>query len=95
MNHRKSRKDFKPDYEIGSSNIYADLGRAAGGSLLIKAQLVSKISEILDEQGLTRIKAAARLGIPLPKLSSMLRGQFSGLSERKLMDCITQLGKDL
>lgn len=95
MNHRKSRKDFKPDYEIGSSNIYADLGRAAAGSLLIKAQLVSKISEILDEQGLTRIKAAARLGIPLPKLSSMLRGQFSGLSERKLMDCITQLGKDL
>jgi predicted XRE-type DNA-binding protein len=95
VNHRKSRKDFKPDYEIGSSNIYADLGRAAAGSLLIKAQLVSKISEILDEQGLTRIKAAARLGIPLPKLSSMLRGQFSGLSERKLMDCITQLGKDL
>jgi len=95
VTHPKSRKDFKPDYEIGSSNIYADLGRAAAGSLLIKAQLVSKISEILDEQGLTRIKAAARLGIPLPKLSSMLRGQFSGLSERKLMDCITQLGKDL
>ncbi len=63
--------------------------------LIDKAQLVSKISEILDEQGLTRIKAAARLGIPLPKLSSMLRGQFSGLSERKLMDCITRLGKDL
>jgi predicted XRE-type DNA-binding protein len=95
VNHRKSRKASKTDYEIGSSNVYADLGRAAAGSLLIKAQLVSKISEILDEQGLTRIKAAARLGIPLPKLSSMLRGQFSGLSERKLMDCITRLGQDL
>ena len=88
-------KDFKPDYEIGSSNVYADLGRAAAGSLLIKAQLVSKISEILDERGLTRSKAAARLGIPPPKLSSMLRGQFSGLSERKLMDCLTRLGQDL
>jgi predicted XRE-type DNA-binding protein len=95
VNHRKSRKDLNPDYEIGSSNVYADLGRAAAGSLLIKAQLVSKISEILEEQGLTRIKAAARLGIPLPKLSSMLRGQFSGLSERKLMDCLTRLGQDL
>jgi predicted XRE-type DNA-binding protein len=95
VNLRKSRKASKTDYEIGSSNVYADLGRAAAGSLLIKAQLVSKISEILDEQGLTRIKAAARLGIPLPKLPSMLRGQFSGLSERKLMDCITRLGKDL
>jgi predicted XRE-type DNA-binding protein len=91
----KNRKAVKPDYEIGSSNVYADLGRAAAGSLLIKVQLVSKISEILEEQGLTRIKAAARLGIPLPKLSSMLRGQFSGLSERKLMDCLTRLGQDL
>ena len=95
MTHPKNRKVVKPDYEIGSSNVYADLGRAAAGSLLIKAQLVSKISEILEEQGLTQIKAAALLGIPQPKLSSMLRGQFRGLSERKLMDCLTRLGQDV
>jgi hypothetical protein len=63
VTHPKSRKDFKPDHEIGSRNVYADLGRAAAGSLFIKAQLVSKISEILEEQGLTQIKAAALLGI--------------------------------
>ena len=95
MTQLKNRKAVKPDYEIGSSNVYADLGRAAAGSLLIKAQLVSKISEILEEQGLTQIKAAALLGIPQPKLSSMLRGQFRGLSERKLMDCLTRLGRDV
>jgi predicted XRE-type DNA-binding protein len=95
VTHPKRLKDFKPDYEIGSGNVYADLGRAAAGSLLIKAQLVSKISEILEEQGLTQIKAAALLGIPQPKLSNMLRGQFRGLSERKLMDCLTRLGQDV
>lgn len=95
MNHRISRNAFKPDYEIGSNNIYVDLGRASSGSLLTKAQLVKKISEILEEQGLTRIQAAARLGIPSPKLSSVLRGQFRGLSERKLMDCLTRLGQGL
>jgi len=83
VTHPKNRKVVKPDYEIGSSNVYADLGRAAAGSLLIKAQLVSKISEILEEQGLTQIKAAALLGIPQPKLSSML------------MDCLTRLGRDV
>jgi hypothetical protein len=62
VTHPKNRKDFKRDYEIGSSNVYADLGRTAAGSLLIKAQLVSKISEILEEQGQTQIKAAALLG---------------------------------
>lgn len=90
----KNLKD-KPDYEIGSSNVYADLGRAAAGNLLIKAQLVSKISEILEERGLTQAKAATVLGIPQPKLSGMLRGQFRGLSERKLMDCLTRLGQDV
>jgi len=85
----------RPDYEIGSRNVYADLGRAGASHLLIKAQLVSKISEILEEQGLTQVKAAALLGIPQPKLSSMLRGQFRGLSERKLMDCLTRLGQDV
>jgi predicted XRE-type DNA-binding protein len=85
----------KPDYEIGSRNVYADLGRAAASHLLIKAQLVSKISEILEEREVTQVKAAALLGIPQPKLSSMLRGQFRGLSERKLLDCLTRLGQDV
>jgi predicted XRE-type DNA-binding protein len=35
------------------------------------------------------------LGIPQPKLSKMLRGQFRGPSERKLMDCLTRLGRDV
>jgi predicted XRE-type DNA-binding protein len=75
--------------------LYADLGRAAAGHLLLKAQLVSKIGEILEERRLTQVKAAALLGIPQPKLSGMLRGQFRGLSERKLMDCLTRLGQDV
>jgi hypothetical protein len=40
VNHRKIRKYFKPDYEIGSSNVYADLGRTAAGSLLIGVHLI-------------------------------------------------------
>src|ERR1700722_19154783 len=85
----------RPRAWMGSGNVYADLGRAAAGSLLVKAQLVSKISEILEKRGLTQVKAAALLGIPQPKLSGMLRGQFRGFSERKLMDCLPRLGQDV
>jgi predicted XRE-type DNA-binding protein len=95
VRHPKKPKGLKPDYEIGSRNVYADLGRGGASNLLIKAQLVSKISEILEARGLTQVKAAALLGIPQPKLSSMLRGHFRGLSERKLMDCLTRLGQDV
>lgn len=82
-------------YRRGSTNVYADLGFRASGDMLLKAKLVTKIAELIAERDLTQSKAAAMLGIPQPKLSKMLRGQFRGFSERKLMDCLTRLGQDV
>lgn len=44
---------------------------------------------------LTQQAAALRMGIPQPKVSAMLRGDFANLSERKLMDCLNRLGYDI
>ena len=82
-------------HEMGSRNVYVDLGMAAADTMLVKAQLVTKIAEILDDRALTQAKAAEILGVPQPKLSRLLRGQFRGFSERKLMDCLTRLGRDI
>lgn len=30
-----------------------------------------------------------------PKLSNMLRGQFRGVSEAKMLDCLAKLGRDV
>jgi predicted XRE-type DNA-binding protein len=85
----------KVEYERGSLNVYADLGFRAPEVMLVKAKLVTKIAELIAERDLTQSKAAVVLGIPQPKLSKMLRGQFRGFSERKLMDCLTRLGQDV
>ncbi len=82
-------------YRHGNNNVYAGLGYRAPESMLAKAQLVSRIAELLAEKGLTQTTAATFLGVPQPKLSKMLRGQFRGFSERRLMDCLTQLGQDV
>ena len=82
-------------HQRGSTNVYADLGYKAADEMLVKAQLVTTIADILAERGYTQTKAAALLRIPQPKLSKMLRGQFRGFSERKLMDCLTLLGRDV
>ena len=81
--------------EMGTGNVYADLGYADADEMLIKAQLVAKIAEIIKRRGLTQIQAAELLGIPQPKLSNLLRGRFRGFSERRLMDCLTKLGRDI
>jgi predicted XRE-type DNA-binding protein len=77
----------------GTTNVYADLDYRAPETMLLKAQLVSRIAEILAERGLSGTQAASALGIPQPKLSKILRGQFRGFSERRLTDCLTQLDK--
>ena len=89
------RSRRQPSHRRGSTNVYADLGYRAPQSMLVKAQLVTRIAELLDEKEMTQTKAVAVLGIPQPKLSKMLRGQFRGFSERKLMDCLALLGEDV
>jgi predicted XRE-type DNA-binding protein len=41
------------------------------------------------------LQAAELLGIPQPKLSGLLRGQFRGISESKMLECLTRLGRDI
>jgi len=81
--------------ELGTGNVYADLGYADADEMLIKAQLVAKIAEIIKRKGVTQTEAAALLEMPQPKLSTLLSGRFRGFSERRLMDCLTKLGRDV
>ena len=81
--------------EQGSANVYADLGLGDAEEMLVKAQLATKIGEIVKRRKLTQIQAAELLGIPQPKLSNMLRGQFRGISETKMIDCLTRLGRNV
>ena len=78
-----------------SGNVFADLGLPDADKLKIKTGLVIEIRKAIRQQGLTQHEAATRMGITQPKVSGMLRGDFSNLSERKLMDCLNRLGYDI
>ncbi len=79
----------------GTGNVYRDLRFPDAEEMLVKAQLVYKISKIIRGKSLTQVEAAKILGLTQPKLSGILRGQFRGVSERKLIDCLTSLGRDV
>jgi predicted XRE-type DNA-binding protein len=79
----------------GSGNIYADLGYADSEDMVVKAQLVTNIADIIRERGLTQEGAAKVLSLTQPKISKMLKGQFRGISERRLLRCLTKLGRDV
>ena len=83
------------DVEIGSGNVFADLGLPDADKLKIKSGLVIEIAKAMRTMGITQKAAAERMGISQPKVSDMLRGDFTNLSERKLMDCLNRLGYDI
>lgn len=65
--------------EVGSGNVFADLGFDNPEEMLAKARLVSEMQKAIKKKKLTQTEAAETLGLTQPKLSILLKGQFKGL----------------
>lgn len=83
------------EIEETTGSVYAALGMEDAEEMLVKAQLATKIGEIIKSRKWSQQQAADVLGIPQSKLSKMLRGQFRGISEAKMLDCLARLGRDV
>jgi predicted XRE-type DNA-binding protein len=83
------------EIEKSTGNVYADLDLPNADEMLVKAQLATKIAEIIKARRLNQTKAAEILGLTQPKLSNLLRGQFRGISEAKMLECLARLGRDV
>ena len=81
--------------EEGSRNVYTDLGYSDSDTMLVKAQLTAKIAEIVQRRALTQAQTAEILELTQPKVSALLKGRFRGISEHRLLECLTRLGRDV
>ena len=81
--------------EKSSGNVYEDLGLPNAGAMQVKATLAAKIGEIIKHRHLTQVEASEILGIAQPKLFCILRGQFRGISEAKMLGYLNKLGRDV
>jgi predicted XRE-type DNA-binding protein len=85
----------KKKYEIGSGNVFKDLGLPNAEEHLIKAQLVYKIDAILKDRKLKQVEAGKLFGIPQPDVSKMLRGEFRQFSVERLLRFLVALNQDV
>jgi len=81
--------------EVGSDNVYADLGYADAAEMQRKSQLAGEIARAIKARHLTQAGAAVLLGIDQSKVSRITRGQFRGVSEAKLLELMAKLGRDV
>jgi predicted XRE-type DNA-binding protein len=78
-----------------SGNVLADMGVADPEEALAKAQLASRIREVVRRSRLTQVAAAAVMGIDQPKVSALLNGRLTNFSSERLMRLLTRLGQDV
>ena len=83
------------EHDVGSGNVFADIGLPNAEEHLIKAQLVYKISRIMKDRRLTQVAAAKIFGVKQPDVSKMLRGDFRQFSVERLLNFLVALGHDV
>jgi predicted XRE-type DNA-binding protein len=81
--------------EVGSSNVFADLGFPNAEREQLKAHLTLQIYRLIKSRKLTQGAAGAILGIQQPHVSSLMRGQSGAFSVERLMEFLTALGQDV
>lgn len=88
---------MKQDNEVqnGSGNVFDDMGLPDAAERLTKAELASRIVDILQQQGLNQKEAADVLGVDQPKISALLRGRLAGFSTERLFRFLNALDRDV
>ena len=90
----KRQIDSIPVFE-SSGNVFADMGLPDPEGELAKAQLASRIYQVVSRARLTQIAAARRMGLDQPKVSALMNGRLEGFSAGRLMRCLVALGEDV
>lgn len=83
------------EFHESGGNVFADLGLPNPGEHLAKAQIVSRIADIIDDLGLTQSEAAKLLGVDQPKVSALMRGRLTGFSLDRLFGFLNALHCDV
>ncbi len=78
--------------EMGTGNLFADLGYADADTHLFKAQLVTRLKDVMTGRSMTKTAAAKATGVRQPDMSRILKGHFRDVSVERLMPMLTWLG---
>ena len=92
---RKISKIKHAEFEIGSTNVFADLGMPDAEEKLVKVELVLKINQLIKKKKLTQLDAAKILDADQSKISLLNRGRISVFSIERLVHYLNLLKQDV
>ncbi len=85
--------ECRSEIEIGSSNIFADLGLDDADELYTRACLGIQVMKILKERQYSQKDAAKVLGVKQSEISALMRAKFSSFSQERLIGFLNKLNQ--
>ena len=79
----------------GSGNVFADIGVTHPERVLARAQVMSRITELIKERGLTQKAAGELLDLPQSKVSCLMSGKLNMFSLEHLFELLNALDRDV
>jgi len=83
------------EHEISSGNVFADLNLPNADELFIKAGIVSRINDIIDQKKLSEKAAAKLFAIDESKIQHLRSGKLTKLSLIELFKFLNILDQDV
>jgi predicted XRE-type DNA-binding protein len=80
-------------YTAGSA--FHALGLLDADDLVLRAELMRKIGEIIVARGLTQAEAGAVMHMDQPRVSALLKGKIAKFSTDRLLKGLSDLGQDV
>lgn len=78
-----------------SGNVFTDLGLSDADDLKFKTGLVVQIHKLINSRKLTQLETSKLVNVPQPKLSALMKGDFTGFSTDRLFRILQDLGQDI
>ena len=79
----------------GSDNVFKDIGVSDPERTLIRAQIMSRITKIINERSLNQKQAGKILNLTQSKVSNLMNGKLSIFSLEHLFKLLTALQWDV
>jgi len=77
-----------------SGNVFRDLGFSddEAENLRVRSDLMIRLSQLIEERGLTQAQAAKLLGVTQPRISALMRGKIQLFSVDGLIEMLGHAG---
>ncbi len=96
----KSKEDEKTNeiaLEVGSGNIFSDLGfpEDQAVSMQARGQLAIEIRKIIEAEGLSQREAARRMGVAQPRIAEIMKMRIENFTIDTLIKYLGKLNRSL